>query len=124
MFLYFVCIYYSVLVIGGNEMGPTEMRELVFMVVVNLMGAIYQAYIIGEVAVLIGQVGSKQNQQQEIIDTANTAMKNIKLPQVMRQEIREYFKKIMITMYSQKELEDFQKTISPSLLLRFRSHLF
>ena len=51
-------------------------------------------------------------------------MKNIKLPHMMRQEIREYFKKIMITMYSQKELEDFQKTISPSLLLRFRSHLF
>ena len=59
MFIYFVCIYYSVLIIGGNEMGPTEMRELVFMVVVNLMGAIYQAYIIGEVAVLVGQVGSK-----------------------------------------------------------------
>ena len=30
----------------------------------------------------------------------------------------------MITMTSQKELEDFQKTISPSLALRFRSHMF
>ena len=84
MFIYFVCIYYSVLIIGGNEMGPTEMRELVFMVVVNLMGAIYQAYIIGEVAVLVGQVGSKSQQQQEIIDLANTAMANIKLPHPMR----------------------------------------
>ena len=55
---------------------------------------------------------------------ANTAMANIKLPQPMRQDIREYFKKIMITMTSQKELEDFQKTISPSLALRFRSHMF
>ena len=51
-------------------------------------------------------------------------MSNIKLPSPMRQDIREYFKKIMITMTSQKELEDFQKTISPSLALRFRSHMF
>ena len=51
-------------------------------------------------------------------------MANIKLPHPMRQDIREYFKKIMITMTSQKELEDFQKTISPSLALRFRSHMF
>ena len=39
MFLYFVCLYYSVLVIGGNEMGPKELQELVFMVVINLTGA-------------------------------------------------------------------------------------
>ena len=41
MFLYLVCLYYSVLVIGGNEMGPKELPELVFMVVINLTGAIF-----------------------------------------------------------------------------------
>lgn len=41
MFLYFVCLYYSVLVIGGNEMGPKELPEIIFMVVVNLTGAIF-----------------------------------------------------------------------------------
>jgi hypothetical protein len=54
IFLYLVCLYYSVLVIGGNEMGPKELQELVFMVVINLTGAIFQAYIFGELAVLIG----------------------------------------------------------------------
>ena len=53
MYLYFVCLYYSVLVIGGNEMGPKELQELVFMVIINLTGAIFQAYIFGELAVLI-----------------------------------------------------------------------
>lgn len=80
MFLYFVCLYYSVLVIGGNEMGPKELQELVFMVIINLTGAIFQAYIFGELAVLIAQVGRKAQNQQEIIDTANTAMDNVDLP--------------------------------------------
>ena len=53
MFCYFVCLYYSVLVIGGNEMGPKELPEIVFMVIINLTGAIFQAYIFGELAVLI-----------------------------------------------------------------------
>lgn len=41
MFLYFVCLYYSVLVIGGNEMGPKELSEICFMVIINLTGAIF-----------------------------------------------------------------------------------
>ena len=98
MFLYFVCLYYSVLVIGGNEMGPKELQELVFMVVINLTGAIFQAYIFGELAVLIAQVGRKSQEKQGIIDTANTAMENVSLPQWLRKDIREYFKTIMMTM--------------------------
>ena len=47
------------MIIGGNEMGPKELPEMIFMVAVNLAGAIYQAYIFGELAVLIGQVGRK-----------------------------------------------------------------
>ena len=98
MFLYLVCLYYSVLVIGGNEMGPKELPEIVFMVIINLTGAIFQAYIFGELAVLIAQVGKKSQASQEIIDTGNTAMENVNLPQALRADIREYFKTIMQTM--------------------------
>ena len=79
MFLYWVCLYYSVLVIGGNEMGPKELKELVFMVMINLTGAIFQAYIFGELAVLIAQVGTKSKAKQEQIDNANMAMANVGL---------------------------------------------
>ena len=79
-------------------MGPKELPSLIFMVLANLMGAIYQAYIIGEVAVFIAQIGRKDSHQQEIIDTANTAMSNVKLPKEVRKDIREYFKTIMLTM--------------------------
>ena len=52
-FIYCVCLYYSVLVIGGNELGPKETIELVYVVSINLIGAIVNAYIFGELAVLI-----------------------------------------------------------------------
>lgn len=80
MFLYFVCLYYSVLVIGGNELAPKELTEIVYAAVINLTGAICQAYIFGELAVLIAQVGRKSQAQQELLDTANTAMDNVNLP--------------------------------------------
>lgn len=105
-------------------MGPTELQELIFMVIINLTGAIFQAYIFGELAVLIAQVGRKSQEQQEIIDTANTAMENVNLPQPLRKEIREYFKTIMLTMQQQKELDQFMSAISPSLSLRVRGHMF
>lgn len=112
------------LVIGGNEMGPKELSDLVFMVIINLTGAIFQAYIFGELAVLIAQVGRKSSSQQEIIDTANTAMENVHLPVPLRKEIREYFKTVMQTMSQQNELDGFFKQISPSLALRIRGHMF
>ena len=64
LFMYLVCLYYSVLVIGGNELGPKELSELIFMVICNLTGAIVQAYIFGELAVLIGQVDRTGSQEQ------------------------------------------------------------
>jgi len=124
MFLYFVCLYYSCLVIGGNEMGPKELPELIFMVVINLTGAIFQAYIFGELAVLIAQVGRKSQSQQERIDNANTAMENVSLPELLRKDIREYYQTILQTSAQQEELDTFINTISPSLQLRVRSKMF
>ena len=105
-------------------MGPKELPEIVFMVIINLTGAIFQAYIFGELAVLIAQVGRKSQEQQSIIDTANTAMENVNLPAYLRKDIREYFQTVMITMQQQQELSKFMDNISPSLALRVRGHMF
>mmetsp|Transcript_99790 Transcript_99790/g.137269 ORF Transcript_99790/g.137269 Transcript_99790/m.137269 type:complete len:292 (-) Transcript_99790:372-1247(-) len=40
---YYVCLYYSVLIIGGNELGPSSDLELFFIVSANLIGAIVNA---------------------------------------------------------------------------------
>jgi len=123
-FMFSVCLYYSVLVIGGNELGPKELTELIFMVIINLTGAIMQAYILGELAVLIGQVDRNGSAEQQVIDTANTAMANVKLSKKLRAQIRDYFKKVVATLSQQDELNSFLMLISPSLSLRVQSHMF
>ena len=60
-FVYFVCLYYATLVIGGNEMGPKEQSELGFCVSLNLIGAIFNSYIFGELAVLLATADTKEN---------------------------------------------------------------
>ena len=47
--------------IGGNELGPKETSELIYVVTINLIGAIVNAYIFGELAVLITQFGRKES---------------------------------------------------------------
>ena len=93
-FVYTVCLYYSVLVVGGNELGPKETVELVYIVAINLVGAIVNAYIFGELAVLIAQFDRKAGRYQHVFDTANTAMSNIGLPDDLKEDIRTYFKKV------------------------------
>ena len=106
-FIYCVCLYYSVLVIGGNELGPKETSELIYVVTINLIGAIVNAYIFGELAVLITQFGRKESRYQHVFDTANTAMSNIGLAEILKEDIRTYFKKVQNTMSQQRELNEF-----------------
>ena len=123
-FIYCVCLYYSVLVIGGNELGPRETSELVYVVMINLIGAIVNAYIFGELAVLLTQIDRKQARYQHVFDAANTAMSNINLDEKLKEEIRTYFKKVQDTMSQQRELNEFFDQISPSLKLEVQSHMF
>ena len=51
-------------------------------------------WISGEIAVLIVQLGAKDNSLQEDIDTVNTAMKNAKISIELQEEIRDYFLKV------------------------------
>ena len=53
-----VSIYYSVLVIGGNEMQPAQNFDLLFVVVMNICGLIFMTWIAGEISVLIFQLNT------------------------------------------------------------------
>lgn len=56
---YWICVYYCVLVLGGNELGPSNNNELIYIVSINLIGAIVNAQIFGELAVLLSQLNRK-----------------------------------------------------------------
>lgn len=94
LYIWAVSIYYSVLVIGGNEMQPAQFIELCFVVFMNIIGLIFMTWIVGEIAVLIAQISEKSTALQSDIDIMNTAMKNAKLPRPLQDEIRYYFLKV------------------------------
>lgn len=67
-YVWSVMIYYSVLVIGGNEMQPAQPVELIFVVFMNISGLIFMTYIAGEIAVLVAQISIKSSGYQQEID--------------------------------------------------------
>ena len=78
-YIWAVSIYYSVLVIGGNEMQPAQEIELAFVVAMNIGGLIFMTWIVGEIAVIVAQLSIKSAGLQNEIDIMNTAMKNARL---------------------------------------------
>jgi len=80
-----------VLVIGGNELGPQTEIQYMYIVFVNLTGAIVNAIIFGDLAVLIDGLLRGTAKYQNEIDIANIAMSNIKLDEKIREDVREYF---------------------------------
>lgn len=103
-YIWAISIYYSVLVIGGNEMQPAQEIELAFVVAMNIGGLIFMTWIVGEIAVLVAQLSIRQVGLQNEIDIVNTAMKNAKLSSGLQAEIRDYFLKVQGTMGQQEEL--------------------
>ena len=87
---YFISMYHAVLMIGGNEMGGRTDLELAFQGIVMLLGAIINANIFGEMAVLLELIGRKAQRFQDSIDISNTTMKNLQLPKPIQSEVIDY----------------------------------
>jgi len=83
-------MHYAVLMLTGNEYGGRTNFENFLAALYILMGALISANIFGEMAVLVQMIKRKSQSFQEQIDSANTAMKNIRLPQKLSAEIRDY----------------------------------
>lgn len=121
---YGVCLYYMMLVIGGNEMGPSDVNELVFIAAMSSFGLIIKVILFGELSVLMSSLASSDANQQKVIDTANIAMANMELQQKTRKSVREYFLKVQETSDKQTELNDFLGEISPSLKKKIQGEIF
>jgi hypothetical protein len=66
-----------------------------------LTGAIVNAIIFGDLAVLIDSLLRASTVNQAQIDTANIAMSNIELAEDTREEVREYFQAVQLTQSQQ-----------------------
>lgn len=85
--------------LNGDELGPRTTRALWLISIILLFGAIINANIFGNLAVIIGEMTKKASRFQKKIDTANTAMKNMKIPGKLQANVINYL------LYTQANLD-------------------
>lgn len=112
---YLMGLYHSVLVLTGNDVGPRNSFQLLVISLFITLGAIINANMFGEFAVLLAALNRKATLFQEKIDIANTAMKNMNLPEHIQGRVIGFLRYTNTLLESQKELEIFLKLIPPSL---------
>lgn len=112
---YCISIYSAVLLLTGNDIIPRGTLQVAFVAIFITVGAIINANIFGNMALIISDLNKKSAEFQTQIDTANTAMKNMHLPQHLQTEVISYLNYIQQTLDHQNELKEFFDKISPSL---------
>jgi len=105
---YIHSIYYSVQLLNGNEIGPRNVQGLIFVSGVLIFGAIVNANIFGNMAVIIQEMNKKASRFQEKIDIANTAMKNLNINKNLQNKVINYLLYTQSNKDQQKELESFR----------------
>ena len=71
----------------GNDIFPSGDAQVFFVVTANTFGAILNANILGNMAVLIQDLNKKTDAFQKKLDKINTAMQNIKMPQDIQAKV-------------------------------------
>jgi len=74
--------------------------------------------------VLMEVISRRSNEFQEKVDTANTAMSNINLPDPLQAKVRDYFLFTQPTLEQQQELNKFMALLSPNLIQNIQQHIF
>ena len=89
-FKYWTSQYHSILILSGGDVGPRGPFQLFFVTYTILIAAIVNANIFGNLALIVQQMNHKNTVFQDKIDSANTAMKNMRLPELTQKQVQEY----------------------------------
>ena len=112
---YWISIYHAVLMLTGNDITPVGDFQITFVALSIALGAIVNANIFGNMALILTALNRKTSEFQTSIDIANTAMKNMKLPESVQTKVINYLQYTQSTLAHQEELDRFFEIISPSL---------
>jgi hypothetical protein len=78
-------------------------------------GAIINANIFGELAVIMASIGHHEKEFQKKYASANTVMIQLNLPEETRQDIRDSLIRNQPSLENQREMREFLNSISPSI---------
>ena len=121
---YLSMCYHAIMVFGLNEVAPRVEREIVVVFIMMIISAIANAYIFGEMAVLVQEMDKKDIEFQESLDNANTAMHSLEIPEKIQDDIREYLMSVNEYKTQQNEMKDFMDSIQPSLKANVCKYIF
>lgn len=108
---YLASIYYQLIIVFGTDVGPRSDFQLIWTTFMSLMGAVIQATMFGELAVLVFEINKDTIILHKKIDQVNTYMKKLGLKDDLQEEVLKYIKKNQYTYSLQEELVKFQKLI-------------
>lgn len=117
-------MYHAVLLLTGNDVGPRGYAQLIFASWSITLGAIINANIFGELAVILATMNRNAAVFQAKLDVANAAMKNLSLPEKLQVQVSGFLTYSKSLLESQEELEAFLQMISPSLRQKVLKHIF
>ena len=69
------------MVFGLNEVAPVLDLEIVVVIIMMIISAMANAWIFGEMAMLVQEMDKKDIEFQESLDNANTAMHSLEIPE-------------------------------------------
>jgi len=87
---YLSMCYHAIMVFGLNEVAPRAVIEILVVILMMIISAMMNAFIFGEMAVLVQEMDKKDIEFQESLDNANTAMHSLEIPDRIQDDIREY----------------------------------
>jgi len=117
-------LYHAIMVFGLNEVPPVKDVEMIVVVIMMILSAMANAYIFGEMAVLVQEMDKKDIDFQESLDNANTAIHSLEIPEQIQDDIREYLMSVNEYKTQQNEMDHFMKSISPSLKMNVCKYIF
>lgn len=120
---YWTVVYYSVLMYLVNSTVPATLDGIIFSQVVSLVSVLINTNIFSTITVLVGELYKKDVKYQQEIDTAATAMSNLKLPLSDQICIKDYMLFTFNTRDEPEELQDFLSNLSFSYKQRVQVHV-
>jgi CRP-like cAMP-binding protein len=110
--------------LGGNDVGPRTSSQFVYLTFTLLMGAIVNAILFGNMGVMLESLNRKNESFQNLLETADEAMKNLSMPQPLMNDVKYYLSYTRSTFDHQQELDSFLTMISPTLRQRVTHEIF
>jgi len=121
---YAYSLYMSVYMLTGAEIGPRTEEERIFAGCAVLAGQLFQAFMFGELAVVLFDLNQRSAQITIIQNASITTMGSMRLDPVLQRNIVNYLIDGQGSLLQQQDSEEFFALLPPSLLQEVRSILF